>query len=274
MRRLVYIILVLGALALCSFYSGSDRDGCLVFSKGGNRVYVIDTLHSTYTYCDKVADDSMFIVAREICSGKISMTDSSLTILACDDVHVLLCTNYNPKYGDDATRLYVFKGDIYGFEGVELFGKDMTIKAVCTPYGISSRLAYDGCKTTYTPNWPFYELPFATSAVKVKFAGQETPLVDISNPAAESLPRQCGQVCVLTGEDAIKSNRCNFITVLFRHLMPDSPTTYYRAGDNYGLRGYAGVGPIYYDYIALVREHRPTLVYKDENYVPPFFDFP
>ena len=75
MKSYLLLICIIAEVILCSFDSKTDV-GCITMSRKGV-FFVLDSVNSTYIYCEPVYEDSLFVICREISTGK-STTQTAL----------------------------------------------------------------------------------------------------------------------------------------------------------------------------------------------------
>ena len=81
---------------VCSFENSTVGNECVVFSKpNGEYFYILDTLNSTYTYCETTRQDSVSIVGKEVFTGYIENTDSVLITSVSKEPSVTVILSYS-----------------------------------------------------------------------------------------------------------------------------------------------------------------------------------
>lgn len=282
MKRLVYMLLVAGALALCSFYSGSDRDGCVTYmGVKGHDFYVIDSAASRYTYCTVLMADSGFVVGREVSRGRVECTDSAVHIFRAEDEDVIVLLSRDPK--QKRNECSVILEDYYvnpsrrNTERISFYGKHGDSIRIVYPSGGDSMEA-DGYVKRYEKrgnskfgfSFDSFILSMEPEALQIKYHADSTALIRFDDCMSGSLPRQERNVYVsYLGKNDGKA--INSLWIKYRGRRPSGNWIYYRCGpDSLGLRGRAGVGYRPFDFIRFTREKRPVLTFRDDSYIPPF----
>ena len=111
MKKIVIILFIgISILSLYSFEYADDERYMTFISINKQEFYVLDTINSIYKFCITVSEDSDHVIGREICSGKINNTDSSLIIHPSDESYVTgyIEISYSKKVKKGTTEIVLF----------------------------------------------------------------------------------------------------------------------------------------------------------------------
>lgn len=182
MKRLLIILFIgVSILSLYSFECGTDK-GCITFkSKFNQNFYILDTLNSTYKYYKIVSEDSNYVTGREICSGKINNTDSSLIIHPSDESYVTgyIEISYSKNVRKGTTEIILFHSafnnlvrnvniNFYGNDSDCIIYEDVSFSGDLNVFGISHKKN----KSIETINFPM-----VIDAFKICYLNGCTPLI-------------------------------------------------------------------------------------------------
>jgi len=259
MKKIVCILMLLFPLmALCGFVSEGDNSDGLVFvsTENDKRIYILDTLESTYRICDVVTQGCENVIAREISNGRIEYSDSSLMIGRGLTLPLIVFL-YNEEISDGCTEVYLLNCPGSYQTKVNLYGVEYDkFKMELIPSG--------------TDNIESHQLPMEVNALQVEFSGRKTPIVVIDaleiGPEKEQFIEN-----VLLRSNGANDGRRKYNTIVIGAVgtAPAFPCTYYRVDwDSLGVRGFAKTGE-YFDHIVYKRDNRAVHTFKYDDYLPP-----
>lgn len=275
MKRIIHIFAALAALSLCSFGSGKDKYMTFtsVFSVPTNFFLQLDTVNSIYRYCLTISADSDYIIGREISIGKFEFTDTTLIIYSTDMSYPVVYfanVRHLPKNMTKVMFEYSNSGDSVMDDRYLTFYSSDRMDSIETTQTVLRQLESDGkINNLRTAGSRFaVDIPMQIGALKIAYDSIATPVIDLAdipwNNKSSSLYKG-----VAFHRDG-KKGKYNNVWISF-HNNPPSRSIYHRVGnDSLAVKGHYGVGMRYHNFIALTREKRKVLTFKDDYYHPYF----
>ena len=182
MKKIVIILFIgISILSLYSFEYADDERYMTFISINKQEFYVLDTINSIYKFCITVSEDSDHVIGREICSGKINNTDSSLIIHPSDESYVTgyIEISYSKKVKKGTTEIVLFHSafnnlvrnvniNFYGNNSDYIIYEDVSYSGDLNVFGISHKKN----NSIETINFPM-----VIDAFKICYLNGCTPLI-------------------------------------------------------------------------------------------------
>ncbi len=268
MKSYLLLICIIAEVILCSFDSKTDV-GCITMSRKGV-FFVLDSVNSTYIYCEPVYEDSLFVICREISTGKINNTDSTLLIYASGEVYAMVHCFINKKSKHNRTSVSIEDLYINNTQSITFSGSgynDSTIECVRGRDSLIYQNSDIGIKDY--GSIVNFELPMTVKEMKIDCSITATPPIVIDKDVQMPYRKRFGNV-ILSIREYKKMKESISMYISYRSARHHHNIEYYWANkDSLGLRGRGGVGMRYFDFIMMTREKRHVLTFKDESYVNP-----
>ncbi len=273
MKKAIYFISIIFMLSiLCSFENGTIGKGCVVFSKpNGCYFYILDTLNSTYTYCETTKQDSVSIVGKEVFTGNIVNSDSVLIISASKEPSVTVILSYSKHIKKNESFVVT---DQYGIESIKFYDQSDSCKL---KYTLNNKLDNTVIKSEKKAGSSsvYLELSMKIKALQIEFFGDQSPIINLDSLDEFSTGYfKRIRNTYITCSSECKKKKCNFINIIIDKYHPISSNTkyYWENKDSLGRYVAASLGPTHY-YIALTQEKRHVSTFKNDSSLVPISSF-
>ena len=265
MKRALYFILIIIMLPIvCSFENSTVGNECVVFSKpNGEYFYILDTLNSTYTYCETTRQDSVSIVGKEVFTGYIENTDSVLITSVSKEPSVTVILSYSKHIKKNESFVLT---DKYGIESIKFYDNSDSCKL---KYTLNNNIDNTVIKSEKRSGSSVYlDLRMNIKALQIEFFGEQPPIINLDSLDEFSTDyfKRIRNTYITCSSDCKKKKKCNFINIIIDKCHPTSSKTryYWKNKDSLGRYVSASLGPTHY-YIALIREKRHVSTFKNDS---------